>query len=196
MLHPPASDFAAGGEPHSRVLLHVVDDFAQGAGSSGAARNVGVELKGAKSWMDCGFFVEIVEMSFPHHKRVVRIPGVPRRIDSAVAKRLAREFDEGAISFPPDERNIVSEGVAVPHVALFHEQLQAVGALSARAPAHGTLPGAVENHRCGSFDDLALFFFRKIARDFVMITVPCYLVTFLHDGLDGFRVSFGNCAAG
>src|SRR5215813_8603662 len=118
MFHPPASDFAAGGKPHSRVLLHIVDDFAQGAGSSGAAGNVGMKLKRAEGWMDCGLFVEIVEVAFPHHKRVVRIAGVPRGIDSAVAKRLAREFDEGAISFPPNERNIVSEGVAVPHIAL------------------------------------------------------------------------------
>src|SRR5450631_4320913 len=56
----PACQLAAGRKPYA-VLLHVLDDAAQGLGPAGPAGNVGMELERAVSRKDLGFLVELVE---------------------------------------------------------------------------------------------------------------------------------------
>jgi hypothetical protein len=117
-------------------------------------------------------------------------------IGPAVTKRLPRQFDELLIALLPNKRQIEREGIAVPQIALFHEQLQAIWTLRAGAPAEGPSFGAIEDHVSGSLYHVVLLLPTKIARDFMVIAVARHFVSLSDDGSDRFRISFCDPSAG
>src|SRR5689334_3358601 len=155
-----------------------------------------MELKRAEVWRDGGFLVDIVEEALPHDQRIVGIARVAVAVSPAVAERLARQLDELPRPVAPDKGKIVREGIAVPEIALVHEELDAVRALRAGAPADRTPPGARLEHFERAPDDVALFLAREIARDLVVIAVAGHLVAALGDRRQRLGKSLGDPAAG
>jgi hypothetical protein len=67
-----------------------------------------------------------------------------------ITKRLAWQLDQTRRAVFPDKRQIVGKGVAVPNVAVFHQQLYGIHTLGTGAPTYRALPGALLEHVGGA----------------------------------------------
>src|ERR1051325_1755477 len=167
LLQPPVGDLDAGRKPYALMTFHVFDHFFERAGPAQPAGYVRVQLKRGKHRPKSRFFIKIVEEPFPQTERIFgMIAGtVLMAVEPAVAKGLAWKLDQTGLAVFPNEGVIVSEGVAIPDVALLHQQFDGVVALSTGAPAHRPLAGSLQKHVGGAPDAFQLLFTREIPRE-------------------------------
>ena len=117
-------------------------------------------------------------------------------ISPAIAERLPRQLYQCPIIVLPQKRQVIRKRIAVPEILVLHQQLQAVGALGARAPSDRPLPSALLDHRGSLLYNFPFLLQGQIPRHFVMIAVAGDLVTVLHDRFHLFRIALGDAAAG
>jgi len=88
----------------------------------------------------------------------------------------------------------VGKRIAVPQVALFKEEFQAIRTLRAGAPAERTFLGAIEDHIRRALDDIPFFISGEIPGHFVMITMAGNFMPLGRDRRYGFGIAFGDAA--
>src|SRR5262245_62875335 len=111
----------------------MADDGAQRLGAAGPSRDIRMKLERAVGRAVRRLLVELVEHSFPHDQRILRIAGVVvgMLIGATVTERLSRQLDQNLGTRLPKEWQIVRERIAVPEKAMLHQELDAVRALRA-----------------------------------------------------------------
>ncbi len=88
------------------------------------------------------------------------------------------------------------EAVGVEGEAVLDQELERVGALRARAPAHGAAAGAILDHGDGLLHHLVFFIARQVAGNLVIVAMAFDDVAVVEDGLHGFRKALRDRAAG
>src|SRR5215813_11653115 len=198
LLQPPLRDLNTRGEPNALMSLHVFDHFSQHGGPSRSTGNVRMELKRGESRRYRRFMVELVEKALPQRQSIVRMVAgsVLVAVKSAVAKRLARKFDQPRLPALPDERKIVGERITVPDITLFHKDLHRVDALRTCAPAHRTLARPLHEHVRSPPGHVFFFLSGQVPGDLVVVSVAGDLVPLFNDGFDCVGIPFSDAAAG
>ncbi len=90
----------------------------------------------------------------------------------------------------------MGKGIAVPKISMLHKELQAIGALRAGAPSHGSAARVALDDSGGLPNDVLLLFPRQIPRHLVMITMSGNLVPLCNDRLDRLWIPLGDPATG
>src|SRR5262249_50817287 len=197
LLQPPLRDLNTRGEPNALMPLHVFDHFFQHAGPSRSTGNVRMELKRGESRRYRRFMVELVEKALPQRQSIVRMVAgsVLVAVKSAVAKRLARKFDQPRLPALPDERKIVGERITVPDITLSHKDLDRVDALRACAPTHRTFACPLHQHVRSASGHIFFFLSGQVAGDLVVVSMTGNFMSLFGYGFHRIGVPFGDAAA-
>src|SRR5215510_1941928 len=197
LLQPPLRDLNTRGEPNALMSLHVFDHFFQHGGPSRSTGNVRMELKRGESRRYRRFLIELVEKTLPQRQSIVRMVAgsVLVAVKSAVAKRLARKFDQPRLPVLPDERKIVGERIAVPDITLFHKDLHRVDALRACAPAHRTLARPLHQHVRSPPGHIFFFLSGQVAGDLVVVSMPGDFMSLFRYGFHRVGIPSSDAAA-